>query len=120
MRVRLSSRHARRQRRGLCVALTGGRNGFEYLLAYLGIRQRFHQSLKRWFERQPAAWPLLRSASGRDGRAASVLYRVAAGTYPESAPSDEAYEFIAMNRLLPKTWEQRAQELALLFREAGR
>jgi transposase InsO family protein len=47
---------------------TGGRNGFEYLLAYLGIRQkngapghpqtqgkveRFHQTLKRWLERQP-------------------------------------------------------------------
>ena len=49
---------------------TGGRNSFEYLLAYLGIRQkngtpghpqtqgkieRFHQTLKRWLERQPAA-----------------------------------------------------------------
>jgi hypothetical protein len=49
---------------------TGGRNGFEYLLAYLSIRQkngtpghpqtqgkieRFHQTLKRWLERQPAA-----------------------------------------------------------------
>lgn len=49
---------------------TGGRNGFEYLLAYLGIRQkngapghpqtqgkieRFQQTLKRWLERQPAA-----------------------------------------------------------------
>jgi transposase InsO family protein len=49
---------------------TGGRNGFEYLLAYLGIRQkngtpghpqtqgkieRFHQTLKRWLEHQPAA-----------------------------------------------------------------
>lgn len=49
---------------------TGGRNGFEYLLAYLGIRQkngapghpqtqgkieRFHQTLKRWLGRQPAA-----------------------------------------------------------------
>jgi transposase InsO family protein len=48
---------------------TGGRNGFEYLLAYLGIRQkngapghpqtqgkieRFHQTLKRWLGRQPA------------------------------------------------------------------
>ena len=47
---------------------TGGRNGFEYLLAYLGIRQRngapghpqtqgkierFHQTLKRWLDRQP-------------------------------------------------------------------
>ena len=47
---------------------TGGRNGFEYLLAYLGIRQkngapghpqtqgkveRFHQTLKRWLGRQP-------------------------------------------------------------------
>jgi transposase InsO family protein len=49
---------------------TGGRNGFEYVLAYLGVRQkngapghpqtqgkveRFHQTLKRWLERQPAA-----------------------------------------------------------------
>jgi transposase InsO family protein len=49
---------------------TGGRNGFEYLLAYLGIRQkngapghpqtqgkieRFHQTLKRWLGRGPAA-----------------------------------------------------------------
>ncbi|MDQ5831429.1 MAG: IS481 family transposase [Actinomycetota bacterium] len=49
---------------------TGGRNSFEYLLAYLGIRQkngapghpqtqgkieRLHQTLKRWLERQPAA-----------------------------------------------------------------
>jgi transposase InsO family protein len=49
---------------------TGGRNGFEYLLAYLGVRQkngapghpqtqgkieRFHQTLKRWLERQPPA-----------------------------------------------------------------
>lgn len=49
---------------------TGGRNGFEYLLAYLGIRQkngapghpqtqgkieRFHQTLKRWLDRGPAA-----------------------------------------------------------------
>jgi hypothetical protein len=48
---------------------TGGRNGFEYLLAYLGIRQkngapghpqtqgkieRFQQTLKRWLGRQPA------------------------------------------------------------------
>ena len=49
---------------------TGGRNSFEYLLAWLGIRQkngapghpqtqgkieRFHQTLKRWLGRQPAA-----------------------------------------------------------------
>jgi transposase InsO family protein len=49
---------------------TGGRNGFEYLLAWLGIRQkhgmpghpqtqgkveRFQQTLKRWLARQPAA-----------------------------------------------------------------
>ena len=48
---------------------TGGRNGFEYLLAYLGIRQkngtpghpqtqgkveRFHRTLKRWLGQQPA------------------------------------------------------------------
>ena len=49
---------------------TGGRNGFEYLLAWLGVRQkngapghpqtqgkveRFHQTLKRWLAQQPAA-----------------------------------------------------------------
>jgi len=49
---------------------TGGRNGFEYLLAWLGVRQkngapghpqtqgkveRFHQTLKRWLGRRPAA-----------------------------------------------------------------
>jgi transposase InsO family protein len=49
---------------------TGGRNGFEYLLAYLGIRQkngapghpqtqgkieRFYRTLKRWLGQQPAA-----------------------------------------------------------------
>ena len=49
---------------------TGGRNGFEYLLANLGIAQknghpnhpqtqgkieRFHQTLKRWLAAQPAA-----------------------------------------------------------------
>jgi transposase InsO family protein len=49
---------------------TGGRNAFEYLLAYLGIRQkngapghpqtqgkieRFHQTLKRWLGQRPAA-----------------------------------------------------------------
>lgn len=53
---------------------TGGRNSFEYLLAYLGIRQkngsaghpqtqgkieRFHQTLKRWLGRQPAAADLV-------------------------------------------------------------
>jgi len=50
--------------------LVGGRNGLEHLLAYLGVRQkngspghpqtqgkieRFHQTLKRWLVRQPAA-----------------------------------------------------------------
>jgi transposase InsO family protein len=49
---------------------TGGRNAFEHLLAYLGVRQRngapghpqtqgkverFHQTLKRWLRQQPAA-----------------------------------------------------------------
>jgi transposase InsO family protein len=52
---------------------TGGRNNFEYLLAYLGIRQkngspahpqtqgkieRFHQTLKRWLGQRPAAGSL--------------------------------------------------------------
>jgi transposase InsO family protein len=52
---------------------TGGRNGFEYLLAALGIRQkngspghpqtqgkieRFHQTLKRWLAARPAAQDL--------------------------------------------------------------
>jgi transposase InsO family protein len=74
---------------------TGGRNGFEYLLAYLGIRQkngapghpqtqgkieRFHQTLKRWLgaSRRRAPWPSCRpgstpsasptTSSGRTGR----------------------------------------------------
>lgn len=49
---------------------TGGKNGFEYVLAHLGVRQkngapghpqtqgkieRFHQTLKRWLARQPGA-----------------------------------------------------------------
>jgi transposase InsO family protein len=49
---------------------TGGRNGYEYLLAWLGVRQkngapghpqtqgkveRFHQTLKRWLRSRPAA-----------------------------------------------------------------
>ena len=53
---------------------TGGRNAFEYVLAYLGVRQkngapghpqtqgkieRFHQTLKRWLERQPRATTLV-------------------------------------------------------------
>jgi transposase InsO family protein len=53
---------------------TGGRNGFEYLLAWLGVRQkngapghpqtqgkieRFQQTLKRWLGRQPAAADLV-------------------------------------------------------------
>ena len=53
---------------------TGGHNAFEYLLAYLGIRQkngapghpqtqgkieRFHQTLKRWLAQQPAARTLV-------------------------------------------------------------
>jgi transposase InsO family protein len=61
---------------------TGGRNGFEYLLAYLGIRQkngapghpqtqgkieRFHQTLKRWLERQPAARTLAELQAQLDG-----------------------------------------------------
>lgn len=52
---------------------TGGKNGFEYVLAQLGVRQkngtpghpqtqgkveRFHQTLKRWLERQPGAQTL--------------------------------------------------------------
>lgn len=52
---------------------TGGKNGFEYVLARLGVRQkngapghpqtqgkieRFQQTLKRWLERQPSATTL--------------------------------------------------------------
>jgi hypothetical protein len=61
---------------------TGGRNGFEYLLAYLGIRQkngapgrpqtqgkieRFHQTLKRWLGQGPAATDLARLHARLDG-----------------------------------------------------
>jgi transposase InsO family protein len=71
---------------------TGGRNGFEYVLAYLGIRQkngapghpqtqgkveRFHQTLKRWLERQPAARTLAELQAQLD------VFRLA---YNESRP----------------------------------
>ena len=61
---------------------TGGRNSFEYLLAYLGIRQkngapghpqtqgkieRFHQTLKRWLGRRPAARTLAELQAQLDG-----------------------------------------------------
>jgi transposase InsO family protein len=61
---------------------TGGRNGFEYLLAYLGIRQkngapghpqtqgkieRFQQTLKRWLARQPVARTLAELQAQLDG-----------------------------------------------------
>jgi len=61
---------------------TGGRNSFEYLLAYLGIRQkngapghpqtqgkieRFHQTLKRWLGSQPAARTLAELQAQLDG-----------------------------------------------------
>jgi len=61
---------------------TGGRNGFEYMLAYLGVRQkngapghpqtqgkieRFHQTLKRWLQRQPAARTLVELQAQLDG-----------------------------------------------------
>ena len=61
---------------------TGGRNGFEYLLAYLGVRQkngapghpqtqgkieRFHQTLKRWLQRQPRARTLGELQAQLDG-----------------------------------------------------
>ena len=77
---------------------TGGRNGFEYLLAYLGIRQkngapghpqtqgkieRFHQTLKRWLGRQPAARDP-RRAPGPARRLPRRLQRAAA------APGDRA------------------------------
>jgi transposase InsO family protein len=60
---------------------TGGRNNFEYLLAYLGIRQkngspnhpqtqgkieRFHQTLKRWLGQRPAPMTLLELQSQLD------------------------------------------------------
>jgi transposase InsO family protein len=71
---------------------TGGRNGFEYVLAYLGVRQkngapghpqtqgkveRFHQTLKRWLERQPAARTLAELQAQLD------VFRLA---YNESRP----------------------------------
>ena len=61
---------------------TGGRNGFEYLLAYLGIRQkngapghpqtqgkieRFHQTLKRWLEHRPVARTVAELQAQLDG-----------------------------------------------------
>ena len=80
---------------------TGGRNGFEYLLAWLGVRQkngapghpqtqgkveRFHQTLKRWLGRRPAA-PDLARAPGPARRLPPRLQRAAAapGDRPDHA-----------------------------------
>ena len=61
---------------------TGGHNGFESLLAWLGIRQkngapghpqtqgkieRFHQTLKRWLGRRPAARTIAELQAGLEG-----------------------------------------------------
>jgi transposase InsO family protein len=61
---------------------TGGRNSFEYLLAYLGIRQkngspghpqtqgkieRFHQTLKRWLGQRPVVTSLAELQTQLDG-----------------------------------------------------
>ena len=77
---------------------TGGRNGFEYLLAYLGVRQkngapghpqtqgkveRFHQTLKRWLG-APAGSADPRRAAGPARRLPARLQRAAA------APGDRA------------------------------
>jgi hypothetical protein len=93
---------------------TGGRNGFEYLLAYLGIRQkngspghpqtqgkieRFHQTLKRWLGQRPAAadpgrapGPARRlpgsptTSSGRTGRLAGSRPARRTGRHPRRSP----------------------------------
>ena len=93
---------------------TGGRNGFEYLLAYLGIRQkngapghpqtqgkieRFHQTLKRWLgggrrrptspssrpSSTPSASPT--TSSGRTGRSAGGRPGEAYRATPRRMPS---------------------------------
>ncbi len=96
---------------------TGGRNGFEYLLAYLGIRQkngapghpqtqgkieRFHQTLKRWLGRQPAAPDLAElqaqldtfrsstTSSGRTGRSAGSRPARRTGRHPRPCPPASA------------------------------
>jgi hypothetical protein len=51
---------------------------------------------------------LVRLAAGR------VLFNIAAGTYPESGPSEQAYQFLAGHDLLPAMgWEARAARLGL-------
>ena len=93
---------------------TGGRNGFEYLLAYLGVRQkngspghpqtqgkieRFHQTLKRWLGQRPAAPGLSPSSrpsstpsaspttsSGRTGRSAGRHPARRTGRRPRRSP----------------------------------
>jgi transposase InsO family protein len=94
---------------------TGGRNNFEYLLAYLGIRQkngapahpqtqgkieRFHQTLKRWLGQRPAPIDLAELQAQLDAfRAAyneqrphrAVGRRTPGETYratPKAMPSD--------------------------------
>jgi transposase InsO family protein len=101
--------------------LSGGRNGFETLLARLGIRQkngapghpqtqgkveRFHQTLKRWLGHQPAARSLAELQAQVDA------FRVA---YDEQRPHraigrrtpGEAY------RALPKAGPARSSGLGL-------
>lgn len=43
--------------------------------------------------------------------AGNVLYRVVAGTYPESAPRQRSYEALATAGVLPPTWDQRVVRL---------
>ena len=94
---------------------TGGRNGLEHLLAYLGIRQkngapghpqtqgkieRFHQTLKRWLARQPRGRTIAASSrpsstpsaspttsSGRTGRSAGRTPGEAYRATPKALPS---------------------------------
>ncbi len=84
---------------------TGGRNGFEYLLAYLGIRQkngapghpqtqgkieRFHQTLKRWLG-QPAGRADPGRAAGPARRLPPRLQRAAAAPGDRADHPGEAY-----------------------------
>lgn len=43
--------------------------------------------------------------------AGNVLYRVVAGTYPDSAPRQRSYEALATAGVLPPTWDQRVARL---------
>ena len=121
---------------------TGGRNGFEYLLAYLGIRQkngapghpqtqgkieRFHQTLKRWLGQQPAARTIAElqpssmpsgsptTSSGRTGRPGGSPRARPTGRRPRRIPPVAAHPATSASATTSPT-----SKGAITLRRAGR